>query len=90
MMWCSALRGRIGENFDNLNKRYDTAIETNLLVWFWTRFASVDERMDWMATFIYCWTCNCRVGNKIGLNFRTIISKFMNSRKRNGMDYRKS
>jgi hypothetical protein len=89
-MWCSAPRGRIGENFDSLNKDYGAAIETTHLVYFWTRFASVDERMDWMTTSIYCWTRNSRVGNRIGLSFRTTISNIMSGRKRNEMDYRKT
>lgn len=89
-MWCSAPRGRIGGNFDSLSEDYGTAIETNHSVHLWTRFASVDERMDWMTTFIYCWTRNSRVGNRIGLSFRTIISNFMSGRKRNEMGYRKT
>lgn len=89
-MWCSAPRGRIGGNFDSLSEDYGTAIETNHLVYFWTRFASVGERMDWLTTSIYCWTRNSRVGNRIGLSFRTIISNFMNGRQRNEIDYRKT
>ena len=89
-MWCSAPRGRIGENLDSLSKDYGTAIETNHSVYLWTRFATVDERMDWMTTSIYCSTRNSRVGNRIGLSFRTTISNFMSGRERNEMKYRKT
>lgn len=90
MMWCSAPRGRIGENFDRLSEDYGTTIETNHSVYLLTRFAGVDERIAWMTTSIYCWTRNSRVGNRIGLSFRTTISNFMSGKKRNEMDCRKT
>ena len=43
-MWCSALRDRIGEDFERPSEGYDTAIEINHSAYIWTRFASVDER----------------------------------------------
>ena len=87
---CSALRDRIDEHFDDLNRDYDIIIEINRSVYFWARFASVDERMNWMLTFIYCWTRKSRVDNKIKLNFKTIISICMSGRKKNKMNYNKN
>ncbi len=43
-----------------------------------------------MTPFIYCWTPNSRVGNRIGLSFRTTISNFMSRKKSAEMDGRKT